>query len=808
MEETIRRRAESSVVPTGLAHSLEVTQDAGVRKPRPPGVLGYCRASLREARIRHILFVVLFAATCALARNNLQSPETERRIDELLQRMTLEEKVGQLVQCSAGTATGPGTTCGDYPERIAKGQISSLLNVTGAADTNTLQRMAVEQSRLKIPLLFGLDVIHGYRTIFPVPLGMAATWDLELIEQAARIAAIEATQEGVRWTFSPMVDIARDARWGRIVESAGEDPYLGSILAAAYVRGYQGRRLDNPDSLAACVKHYVGYGAAQAGRDYSAVDMSERTLRQIYLPPFQAAVNAGAATLMSAFNPLNGVPASANATTLTNILRQEWHFPGFVVSDWNAVGELIPMGAANDGGTATRKAIAAGVDMDMQSGLYGSSLGELVRSGVVPQSVLDEAVRRVLRVKFALGLFDHPYTSEPQAAVPQKLDSKHLELARTIAERSLVLLKNESLQGVPVLPVRPDTRTIALIGPLADSATDMLGSWPGKGDPATVVTLRSALADRAKKDGWRLVYAKGAEIDSTGEAGFPEALSAARQSDLVIAALGEQAETMTGEAASRTHLDLPGNQQKLLEELVATGKPVVLVVFSGRPLALQWAAHVSAMVEAWYPGVQAGPALVRTLFGDDNFSGKLPVSIPRTVGQEPLYYSELKTGRPAEKIDLTHAPRTAEEKYVSRYIDEQNTPLFPFGYGLSYTRFTYSNIELSSATTSARALNGGTGGIRVSSTVTNAGIRTGREIVQLYLAQRGTSVVLPIRELKGFKLITLGPGESQPVEFTVGREQLAFWNIDMRHLVEPAQVTVWMGPDSREGQSARFTITE
>jgi beta-glucosidase len=756
-----------------------------------------------------LLSTLLLITTCALAQNNLQNHEIERRINELLQRMTLEEKVGQLVQCSAGTATGPGATCGDYRERIAKGQISSLLNVTGAADTNALQRMAVEQSRLKIPLLFGLDVIHGYRTIFPVPLSMASTWDPELIEQAARIAAIEATQEGVRWTFSPMVDIARDARWGRIVESAGEDPYLGSVLAAAYVRGYQGARLDKPDSLAACAKHYVGYGAAQAGRDYSAVDMSERTLRQVYLSPFQAAVSAGAATLMSAFNPLNGVPASANNTTLTNILRQEWHFPGFVVSDWNAVGELIPMGAANDAGTATRKAIAAGVDMDMQSGLYGSSLGELVRSGAVPQPVLDEAVRRVLRVKFALGLFDHPYTSEPQAAVPQKLDSKHLELARTIAERSLVLLKNESLQGVPVLPVRPDTRTVALIGPLADSATDMLGSWPGKGDPATVVTLKSALADRAKKDGWPLVYAKGAEVDSTGEVGFPEALSAARQSDLVIAALGEQAETMTGEAASRTHLDLPGNQQKLLEELVATGKPVVLVVFSGRPLALQWAAaHVPAMVEAWYPGVQAGPALVRTLFGDDNFSGKLPVSIPRTVGQEPLYYNELKTGRPAEKIDLTHAPRTAEEKYVSRYIDERNAPLFPFGYGLSYTRFTYSNLQLSTATTSARTLNGGTEEIRVSSTVTNSGMRPGREIVQLYIAQRGASVVLPVRELKGFKLITLGAGESQRVEFTVGRDELAFWNINMHHVVEPAEVTVWIGPDSRDGQSARFTITE
>jgi beta-glucosidase len=784
-------------------------QGGSVKRPHDSQPRGqrYMRADFMR-RIS-IIFAVLLITTPAPAQNNLQNPETERRVDELLQRMTLEEKVGQLVQCSAGTATGPGTTCGDYQERIAKGQIGSLLNVTGAVDTNALQRVAVEQSRLKIPLLFGLDVIHGYRTIFPVPLGMASTWDPDLIEQAARVAAIEAAQEGVRWTFSPMVDIARDARWGRIVESAGEDPHLGSILAAAYVRGYQGTKLDNQDSLAACAKHYVGYGAAQAGRDYSAVDLSERSLRQVYLPPFQAAVSAGVATVMSAFNPLNAVPASANATTLTNILRQEWDFPGFVVSDWNAVGELIPMGVANDGGTAARKAINAGVDMDMQSGLYGSSLGELVRSGAVPQPVLDGAVRRVLRVKFALGLFDHPYTPAPQLAVSQKLESTHLQLARILAERSLVLLKNEPLHGAPLLPISPDTRSIALVGPLTDSAIDMLGSWPGKGDRATVVTLKSALAERTNKDGRRLAYAKGTDIDSTSEAGFQEAVSAARQSELVIAALGERAETMTGEAASRTRLDLPGNQEKLLEQLVATGKPVVLVVFSGRPLALAWAAaHVPAMVEAWYPGVQAGPALVRALFGDDNFSGKLTVSIPRAVGQEPLYYSELKTGRPAEKIDLTHAPRTAEEKYVSRYIDEQSAPLFPFGYGLSYTHFSYSKIQLSSATTSARALNGGTEGIRVSSTVTNSGMRPGREIVQLYLAQRGTSVVLPIRELKGFRLITLGAGESQRVEFTVGREQLAFWNIDMHHVVEPAEVTVWIGPNSVDGQTVRFTITE
>ncbi len=769
------------------------------------------KAKMDLSRRTVLLVCVLFASgTSLFAQNQFQNPEIEKRIDALLQRMTLEEKVGQLVQCSAGTATGPGSTCGDYRGLIAKGQIGSLLNVTGAAETNELQRIAVEKSRLGIPLLFGFDVIHGYRTTFPVPLGMASTWDPDLIEQSARVAAQEATADGIRWTFSPMVDIARDARWGRMVEGAGEDPYLGSKLAAAYVRGYQGRRTDNSDSMAACVKHYVGYGAAEAGRDYNAADISEWKLRQIFLPPFESAVNAGAATVMSAFNSLNGVPASANPTTLTGILRNEWHFPGFVVSDWNAVGELISIGVANDNATAARKAITAGVDMDMQSGLYGKSLAQLVRTGDLPQSVLDEAVRRVLRVKFALGLFDHPYAPALRSSSLKAIDPAHTELARTVAERSVILLKNEPVHGTSLLPITSGTRTIALVGPLADSAVDMLGSWPGKGDAANAVTLKSALAGRMQNSGGRLLFAKGTDINSTSEAGFAEALEAAGQADLVIAALGEQAATMTGEAASRAHLDLPGNQEKLLEQLVAhTGKPVVLVVFSGRPLALKWAAtHVPAMVEAWYPGIQAGPALVRALFGDVNFSGKLTVSVPRAVGQEPLYYDHLKTGRPAGKIDLTHPPSTSEEKYVSRYIDEQNAPLFPFGYGLSYTHFTYSHVQLSSDSTSVRAVNNGHGAIQVSATVTNNGTRAGREICQLYVGQRGTSVVLPAKELKGFRSLELSPGESGRVEFTVGRDQLAFWNIDIHYTVEPAEVTVWIGPNSAEGESAEFTITK
>jgi beta-glucosidase len=761
--------------------------------------------------MRQLSLIVVLAwlfVFAALAQSGLSTPSGEQRIDQLLRQMTLDEKIGQLVQYSAGAATGPGTGRTDYPEQIAKGQIGSLLNLTGASKTNAMQRIAVEKSRLKIPLLFGLDVIHGYRTIFPVPLGMASTWDPQLVEQASRVAAKEATAEGIRWTFSPMVDIARDARWGRMVEGAGEDPYLGSIMAAAYVRGYQGTKLNDSDSLAACAKHYVGYGAAEGGRDYNAADISERTLRQIYLPPFHSAVRAGVATVMSAFNTLNGVPAVANAHTLTGILRQEWEFPGLVVSDWKAVAELEAQGIALNGATAASKAMAAGVDMDMESGLYQQHLANLVRSGVIPQAVLDEAVRRVLRVKLALGLFDRPYTPESATEAP-KPDAASVQLARQVAQRSLVLLKNDEVSDSPLLPIASNVRTIALVGPFADDAAQMLGSWAGEGDPANVVTLKSALAQRLRQSGGRLLYAKGTEIKSASEAGFEEARNAARQADLTVVTLGEDAPTMTAEAASRAHLDLPGNQEKLLEELVATEKPVVLILFSGRPLALTWAAaHIPAMVEAWYPGIEAGPALVQTLFGDADFSGRLPVSVPRAVGQEPLYYNALNTGRPASGIDLTHPPTTSAEKYVSRYIDEPNTPLFPFGFGLSYTRFSYSPVKLSAGTISAKALNDNSATIQVSTTVTNRGSREGREVVQLYVGQRGTSVAIPVRELEGFKLVPLAPGESQSVEFTLGRDELAFWNIDLHRIVEPAEVTVWVGANSVEGQRGEFEIIE
>ncbi len=754
-----------------------------------------------------VLLALLAFSTAGAQTRTMTSPEVEAKIDALISRMTLEEKAGQLNQYSGGEATGPATARGNYQEMIERGQIGSLFNVTGPREVNALQRIAVEKSRLKIPLVFGLDVIHGYRTTFPIPLGMAATWDPAIVQKAARTAAEESTADGVRWTFSPMVDIGRDARWGRVAEGAGEDPYLGAAMARAYVRGYQGERLSDLTSMAACAKHYVGYGAAEGGRDYNTTEIPERLLRQVYLPPFKAAADEGAATFMSAFNSLNEVPASANRFTLTQVLRNEWQYKGMVVSDWTSIAELVNHGVANDGATAARKAIEAGVDMDMESNLYGPELPKLVKAGIVSEATVNEAVRRVLRFKFALGLFDHPYADESkQTGGP--IPAERLQATRTAAEESFVLLKNNAVNGKPVLPL--SAGKIAVIGPLADSAADMLGSWSAKGQVAEAVTLWAALQERAKNGGFTVAFAKGTAINDSDESGIEEAVKAAQQSDVAVMALGESAD-MNGEAGSRAYIGLPGKQQKLLEAVVATGKPVVAVVFSGRPLALAWMAdHVPAIIEAWHPGIQAGPALVRTIFGDVNPSGRLPISFPRSVGQEPVYYSALPTGRPAPaSLDLSHPPVGAGEKYVSRYVDEKNSPLFPFGHGLSYTTFTYSAPTVSVKTASAKVLNGGGASpIIITADVKNTGARVGDEVVQLYIRLRGTSVSRPVRELKGFRRIQLAPGESKRVEFQLSADELAFWNIDMKHVVEPAAVTVWVAPDSAQGQPVEFTIGE
>jgi beta-glucosidase len=736
----------------------------------------------------------------------------DAKVEALLKQMTLEEKIGQLAQYSAGQPTGPGTGRTDYNDMLARGQIGALFNISTARETNAYQHIAVEKSRLHIPVVFGLDVIHGFRTEFPIPLALASSWDPDLVAQAARVAAREASATGIRWTFSPMVDIARDARWGRIAEGAGEDPYLGSAMAAAYVRGYQGERLDAPDSIAACAKHYVGYGAAEGGRDYNTTEISEHTLRQYYLPPFHAAVNAGSATIMSAFNSLNGVPSSANPFTLTQVLRNEWGFRGVVDSDWTSVAELMAHGIANDGATAARKGLLAGVDMDMASSLYHDHLADLVHSGQVPTSRVDEGVRRVLRLKYALGLFDHPYVDESQEAGAM-LRPEYVALARTAAERSLVLLKNDTAPGgSAVLPLATELHNIALIGPLADDPPNMLGSWAGLGRPEDVTSLHNALAARIGEQ--HLLRAHGAGILDGADADIATAVTTAASADVVILALGEDAGTMTGEAASRSSLGLPGRQQELLEKVVAAGKPVVLIVFSGRPLTLPWAfEHVPAVLAAWFPGIQAGPALVETLFGDSNPSGRLVVSWPRSVGQEPLYYNALNTGRPAAAFDLSKPPQGGgDEKYVSRYIDQQDSPQFPFGYGLSYTSFAYGTPELGAHELSAAALNQslhqGTGKpvLTASAAVTNTGSRVGVEVVQLYVGLRGTSVAQPVRALAGFQRVTLGPGETKKVSFDLGPETFALWDAQQHFSVEPSSVRVWISPDSAHGAGTVVTI--
>jgi beta-glucosidase len=756
-------------------------------------------------------YLLLFATAEALPAQ--PTANRDSRVEDLVRQMTLEEKSGQLNQYSAGQPTGPGTHRDDYETMIATGQIGSLLNVTRADQANRYQRIAVERSRLHIPLLFGLDVIHGFRTIFPVNLGLASTWDPALIEETSRVAAKEAAAQGIRWTFSPMVDIARDARWGRIAESAGEDPYLGSVLARAYVRGYQGQHLHDPTSILACAKHFVGYGAAEAGREYNTTEISERSLRQVYLSPFRASAEAGAATFMSAFNSLNGVPASANAFTLRDILRGEWGFAGLVVSDWGAVEETISHGIAANRAAAARKSFLAGVDMDMESGLYISELPSLVRSGAVPREELDESVRRVLRLKVDLGLFENPYVpSGGSAVIPPSAESRRL--AQRAAEESFVLLKNSAPRGgAPILPLlsKPG-RTIALIGPLADSAGDMLGCWSAQGSPEDVITLRAALAERTAADGMRLLYAEGAKILGNDRSGFDEAIRLARKADVTILALGEPGDR-TGEAASRAHLDLDGQQQKLLEAIHATGKPVIVVLFSGRPLTVGWAAeHAAALVAAWFPGVEAGPALVRMLFGDVNPSGHLTATWPRAVGQEPLYYNALSTGRPPPPASEAREPTSSgvtaigAYRFTSRYIDERNTPLFPFGYGLSYTTFAYSATSAGTRRVSAAAVNTKGASVKVSASVTNSGKREGTEVVQCYIRLTGTSVARPVSELKGFQRIRLAPGQTRQVDFILAKEELSFWNLQMKQVVEPANLEVRIAPNSTQGAGSPVSL--
>jgi beta-glucosidase len=775
---------------------------------------------------RYSLAVLLFAALIPIAASAQERPNTQlaakplnAKVDSLLKKMTLEEKIGQLVQFSAGFATGPNAAATNtkFEDMVAKGEVGSFLNVVGAEATNHYQHIAMEKTRLHIPLIFGLDVIHGDHTVFPVPLAVAASWDPAAAELVAHTGGVEARADGIPWVFSPMVDIARDPRWGRIIESNGEDPYLSSVMARAWVRGYQQGDLSKPDSVAVSVKHYAAYGAAIAGRDYNETDMSEIKLRQVYLEPYRAAVAEGAATLMSSFNSINGVPASANPFTLTQILRKEWGFDGFVVSDWGSVGELINH-SIGDGPTVARKALVAGVDMDMEGNLYGTVIAQQVRAGKIAESVIDEAVRRILRVKFALGLFDHPFVEAGPAydATPERR-----ALTRKVADETLVLLKNDPLEGVgALLPIAGKAKKVALIGPMADNPRDILGAWTG-GDPKYAITLRAALSERL---GGGLLYAEGCGLlsgqdevtlnkvnfgGSVAAAGgrnevpddaktIAEAVEAAKQADLAILALGESANWMEGEASSRVHLGFTGAQQKLLEAVVATGKPVILVVMAGRPLELKWAAeHVPAILEAWSPGTEGGHAITEVLFGDVNPSGKLPASLPRAVGQEPLYYAQLPTGRPAVNVDLSHIPTDSPSKFVSRYVDEENSALFPFGWGLSYTRFAYSKPTVSRESVPLKEVlaSGHAPVVKVGIDVRNTGSIKGTEVVQMYIRNTVASVEQPVRELKH-------------VEFPLGFDELNFYNVDIKRTVEPTTYKIWVGGSSLATEETSLQIVE
>lgn len=719
--------------------------------------------------------------------------DRDRFVTALMARMTLAEKIGQLNLLSSNwDKTGP-VLRENYRADIRAGNVGAIFNAYTAAFTRSLQEIAVEETRLGIPLIFGYDVIHGYKTIFPISLGEAASWDLPAIRQAAHVAAAEASASGIHWTFAPMVDIARDPRWGRISEGAGEDPYLGARVAVARVRGFQGDDLAAPDTVLATAKHYAAYGQAQAGRDYHTTDMSARALWDIYLPPFHAAAEAGVATFMTAFNELNGVPATANEYLVDDILKTRWAFPGFVVSDYTSVNELVPHGFARNEKQAAELAINAGLDMDMQGESFLKHLASLVKEGKVSVQTIDDSVRRILGMKYRLGLFEDPYRYSDEHRQEVSLYAReHIAAARGMARKSLVLLKNDGR----LLPLRDGTK-LAVIGPLADSKADMIGSWSAAGDRRErPVTLLEGIKTRLGS-GVRVYYAKGAsyDFDATDHAGFAAAIAAAKRADVIIAAMGERWD-MTGEAASRTSLGLPGTQLELLKALVELRKPVVLVLMNGRPLSLEWEdENVDAILETWFSGTEGGNAITDVLFGDYNPSGKLPVTFPRNVGQVPIYYNMKNTGRPYE-ADIK------EQKYRSRYLDTPNSPLYPFGYGLSYTRFEYSNMALD-----RKELAPG-GSIMVSVRVTNTGDRSGEEVVQLYTRDLVGSVTRPVKELKGFRKIMLEAGESRDLRFRLTPADLAFHRLDMSYGAEAGDFEVYTGSDSENVEAAEFRLTD
>ena len=756
---------------------------------------------MRAPRVLPATLVFLISGATAGAQappgSPLVSARASQAADSILRLMTLDEKVGQLNQLPGfGTQTGPRVPQGGEA-MVRSGRVGSFLGVFGANYTRELQRIATTESRLRIPLLFGLDVIHGFRTIFPVPLAQAASFDSARVELSARAAAVEATAHGVTWTFAPMVDIARDPRWGRIVEGAGEDPYLGTVMAAAQVRGFQhgagGTGLGSSDALLATVKHFAGYGAAEGGRDYNTVELSERTLWETFLPPYEAGVKAGAATVMASFNDIGGTPAHSSDWLMRDVLRGRWGFRGVVISDWGGISELIPHGVAGNRGEAGALGMRAGIDIDMSDAVYADSLAALVRTGRVREALVDSAVKHVLILKYALGLFSDPYRFSDAARERRyTLAPEQIGAARTAAREAIVLLKNAD----KTLPLRRDRRSIAVIGPLADDKAAVLGSWAAEGKPDEAVTIaagiRAALGPSA-----RIISVRGAPVDTVDTTGFALARSAASDADAVVLVLGERAD-MSGEASNRASIELPGSQKDLALAVIHAArqssngsKPVVAVLMNGRALAIpELAAEAPAILETWFLGSQHGTAVADVLFGTYNPGGKLPVTFPRATGQIPIYYNHRNTGRPADPAN----------HYTSKYLDLPWTPLFPFGYGLSYTTFAYSNLRLSSSSIRAGE------SLTASVDVRNSGDRPGEEVVQLYLRDSVASVEQPVKALKGARRIMLQPGETRTVVFRLGPEAMSLYDRQMRRIVEPGIFNVYAGTNSNDLISTRLQV--
>lgn len=740
--------------------------------------------------MKKIIFILLAVASSSIFS---QKKSIDQKVTELMSKMTLEEKVGQLNQYSGFEyATGPqNTNSAMVLEQIKFGKVGSMLNVTGAEETRKFQQLAL-QSRLKIPMLFAQDVIHGFRTTFPINLGQSASWDMNLIEKSERIAATEASAYGIHWTFAPMVDIARDARWGRVMEGSGEDTYLGSQIAEARVKGFQGNGLGNIDALMACAKHFAAYGAAIGGRDYNSVDMSKRMLNETFLPPFLAAKEAGVATFMNSFNDINGIPASANNYILRDLLKGKWNFTGFVVSDWGSIGEMVNHGYVKDNEEAAMKSIIAGSDMDMESRAYIEYLPKLVKEGKVDIKYIDEAVRRILTKKFEIGLFDDPFRFiDEKRQKAQENNTENRKFGREFGSKSIVLLKNEK----NILPLSKSVKTIALIGPFGKESVAMHGFWsvPFKDDASRIVTQFDGIKNALGKSS-TLLYAKGCNFDDQDKSMFNEAIETAKKADVVIMTLGE-GHAMSGEAKSRSDIHFSGVQEDLLKEIAKTGKPIVLMINAGRPLVFDWAAdNIPAIIYTWWLGTEAGNSIADVLFGDINPGGKITMSFPRTEGQIPVYYNHFNTGRPAKN--------DTDRNYVSAYIDLDNDPKFPFGYGLSYTKFEYSDFSLSSNDLKGNQT------LTISVKVSNTGNYNGEEVVQLYIRDLVGKVVRPVKELKGFQKIFLKKGESKTVTFNITPENLKFYDDDLNFDWESGEFDIMVGTNSKDVQTKRMNWTK